>query len=74
MKFTNALVVKLVDTKDLKKFFLFVFFGLAFLSIFNKDFLILKDLKFLSEIICIFFISVVPSARLELALRKRQGF
>ena len=42
--------------------------------LFNKDFLILNDLKFLSEIICIFFISVVPSARLELALRKRQGF
>ena len=40
----------------------------------NYGFLIFSDLKFLSEIICILLILVVPSARLELALRKRQGF
>ena len=35
---------------------------------------IFEDLLFLSEIICILLILMVPSARLELALRKRQGF
>ena len=49
------------------------FLNLLFCVIFERDFLILIELRFLSEIILILFI-VVPSARLELALRKRQGF
>ena len=49
------------------------FLNLLFCVIFERDFLIFIELRFLSEIILILFI-VVPSARLELALRKRQGF
>ena len=52
----------------------FFFFISIFFKIFIREFLILIDLSFLSEIIFIFFMLVVPSARLELALRKRQGF
>ena len=37
-------------------------------------FFISKDFLFLSEIIIGFFIFLVPSARLELALPKGQGF
>ena len=60
-------------------------FGLSYTSSFDPDLKIYSkndrffklekdDLKFLSEIICILFILVVPSARLELALPKGQGF
>ena len=50
-------------------------FLISFLfNILINDFLIFDDLIFLSEIIWILLILMVPSARLELALRKRQGF
>ena len=48
--------------------------GLLFLIFFKIKFFIFKDLIFVSEIIFGLIIFVVPSARLELALPKGQGF
>ena len=71
-------LIKVLDKIETRKsnitIVILFFGGFALFSSLMSDFLIFCDFKFLSEIICIFFILMVPSARLELALRKRQGF
>ena len=55
-------------------FIISLFIRDLFFTIFKSLDLIISDFLFLSETINKFFILVVPSARLELALPKGQGF
>ena len=80
-KIKSVLVNKIKNLDFVKSNMTIVMFDLTksrlFILLINADF-IFWDFLFLSEIILILFMlvdfRVVPSARLELALRKRQGF